>query len=72
MGANKFYYRGEADDATGLEEVVEPWLEGVQESIRKCIKDIKKMDQEKFDEMMKEENVEEKAKESAIEEKAVE
>jgi len=29
LGATKFYYRGEADDATGLEEVVEPWLEGI-------------------------------------------
>tara|TARA_B110000285_G_C14690466_1_gene408839 strand:- start:210 stop:383 length:174 start_codon:yes stop_codon:yes gene_type:complete len=24
-----FYYRGEADDATSLELVVEPWLDGI-------------------------------------------
>lgn len=30
LGAQKFYHRGEADDATGLESVVEPWLEGLQ------------------------------------------
>lgn len=34
LGAHKFYYRGEADDATNLEEVVEPWLEGIQKAMR--------------------------------------
>ena len=29
LGAKKFYYRAEADDATGLEAEVEPWLEGL-------------------------------------------
>lgn len=29
LGAKKYYYRGEADDATSLEIVVEPWLEGI-------------------------------------------
>jgi hypothetical protein len=29
LGAQPFYYRGEADDATSLELVVEPWLEGI-------------------------------------------
>jgi len=29
LGASKFYQRGEADEATSLELVVEPWLEGV-------------------------------------------
>lgn len=30
LGANTFYYNGEADDGTSLELVVEPWLEGIQ------------------------------------------
>ena len=34
LGAHKFYHRGEADDATNLEEVVEPWLEGIQKAMR--------------------------------------
>ena len=29
LGAKKYYHRGEADDATSLELVVEPWLEGL-------------------------------------------
>ena len=59
LGAKKFYYRGEADDATGLEEAVEPWLEGVQEAVRKCVQDVRKIDDQTFLEMMKEEDVEE-------------
>ena len=34
LGAQKFYHRGEADDATSLELVVEPWLEGLQKEMR--------------------------------------
>ena len=34
LGAKKYYYRGEADDATSLELVVEPWLEGIQKAMR--------------------------------------
>ena len=33
LGAHKFYHRGEADEATSLELVVEPWLEGVWSAI---------------------------------------
>ena len=29
LGAVPFYYRGEADDATSLELVVEPWIGGI-------------------------------------------
>lgn len=29
LGAKKYYYKGEADDGTSLELVVEPWLEGI-------------------------------------------
>ena len=35
LGAQEFYYRGEADDATSLEPVVEPWLEGLQADVEK-------------------------------------
>lgn len=35
LGANIFYSRGEADDAIGLEAVVEPWLEGLGEALEK-------------------------------------
>ena len=41
LGANKFYNRGEADEATSLELVVEPWLEGVTPAIDKQIKKMK-------------------------------
>lgn len=34
LGAKKYYHRGEADDATSLELVVEPWLEGLQQEMR--------------------------------------
>ena len=35
LGAQEFYYRGEADDATSLELVVEPWLEGLPSALEK-------------------------------------
>lgn len=41
IGAKKFYQRGEADDAYGLEIVVEPWIEGLYPVLEKKIKDIK-------------------------------
>eukprot|EP00761_Pharyngomonas_kirbyi_P001513 gb/GECH01001517.1/.p1 GENE.gb/GECH01001517.1/~~gb/GECH01001517.1/.p1 ORF type:complete len:671 (+),score=159.66 gb/GECH01001517.1/:1-2013(+) len=33
IGATRFYDRGEADDATGLEDVVEPWIDGLWNAI---------------------------------------
>eukprot|EP01088_Endostelium_zonatum_P008984 TRINITY_DN22178_c0_g1_i1.p1 TRINITY_DN22178_c0_g1~~TRINITY_DN22178_c0_g1_i1.p1 ORF type:complete len:815 (-),score=223.72 TRINITY_DN22178_c0_g1_i1:77-2521(-) len=36
LGATKFLARGEADDATGLEDVVEPWIDDLFE----CLNDI--------------------------------
>jgi hypothetical protein len=29
LGAQSFYYRGEADDATLMEAAIEPWLDGI-------------------------------------------
>jgi methionine synthase reductase len=37
LGAKFFYNKGEADEATGLEDVVEPWLEGLYPAIKKQI-----------------------------------
>ena len=34
LGAKKFYYRGEADDATNLALVVEPWLSGLPQALK--------------------------------------
>lgn len=34
LGAIPFYDRGDADDGTGLEEVVEPWIEGLWDALR--------------------------------------
>jgi sulfite reductase alpha subunit-like flavoprotein len=35
LGAQRFYKKGEADDAYGLEMVVEPWIEGLYKEIEK-------------------------------------
>eukprot|EP00163_Fabomonas_tropica_P030858 TRINITY_DN7144_c0_g1_i2.p1 TRINITY_DN7144_c0_g1~~TRINITY_DN7144_c0_g1_i2.p1 ORF type:complete len:745 (-),score=144.72 TRINITY_DN7144_c0_g1_i2:95-2287(-) len=35
-GAQEFYQRGEADDATGLEAVVEPWIAGLWPALDKA------------------------------------
>ena len=35
MGASRFQNRGDADDGTGLENVVEPWLENLWTSLKK-------------------------------------
>jgi hypothetical protein len=43
LGAHKFYHRGEADDATSLELVVEPWMEGIQPAMREQWDQIRKL-----------------------------
>ncbi|ORX90107.1 riboflavin synthase domain-like protein [Basidiobolus meristosporus CBS 931.73] len=35
VGATPFYPRGLADDATGLEEIVDPWIEGLWDALAK-------------------------------------
>ena len=52
LGAQKFYIRGEADEATSLELVVEPWLEGVWTAIDKEFKKIKFLSTEKVKELL--------------------
>lgn len=37
LGAQRFYRCGWADDGTGLEEVVEPWCEGLQAALKACL-----------------------------------
>lgn len=52
LGAQKFYYRGEADEATSLELVVEPWLEEVTFAIDTQIKKLKALPIEKVKELL--------------------
>ncbi|CAN7988129.1 unnamed protein product [Ixodes pacificus] len=37
LGAESFYETGYADDAVGLELVVEPWIEGLWQALRDCL-----------------------------------
>ncbi|CAN7945350.1 unnamed protein product, partial [Ixodes hexagonus] len=37
LGAQSFYSTGYADDAVGLELVVEPWIEGLWQALRDCL-----------------------------------
>jgi hypothetical protein len=53
LGATCFYKRGEADDATSLELVVEPWVEGCPAAIKKQIEEISHMSSEKIDPILK-------------------
>ncbi|XP_076064807.1 methionine synthase reductase-like [Oratosquilla oratoria] len=40
LGAKRFYECGWADDGTGLEEVVEPWTEGLLQSLQKHLMNV--------------------------------
>lgn len=53
LGATEFYYKGEADDATGLEEVVEPWLENIEKEVQDIDKKIAAYSDDKRTEMLK-------------------
>lgn len=37
LGAKHFYDTGHADDAVGLELVVEPWIDGLWDAVKKCL-----------------------------------
>lgn len=37
LGAKPFYKTGYADDAVGLELVVDPWIEGLWTAVKKCV-----------------------------------
>lgn len=37
LGAKHFYNTGHADDAVGLELVVEPWIDGLWDAVKKCL-----------------------------------
>ena len=52
LSAHKFYARGEADEATSLELVVEPWLEGVIPAIKAEVDRLKKLPKETIKEML--------------------
>ena len=52
MSAQKFYARGEADEATSLELVVEPWLEGVIPAIKAEVERLKKLPKETIKELL--------------------
>lgn len=53
LGAQKFYHRGEADDATSLELVVEPWLEGLQQEMRDMWDKIRSFTPEQLEEVQR-------------------
>ena len=53
LGAKKYYHRGEADDATSLELVVEPWLEGLQQEMRAMWDQIRLLSNEQLGEITK-------------------
>lgn len=54
LGATPFYYRAEADEAVGLEQTVEPWLEGLPEALEDVKKTINKMNPEEKQERLQE------------------
>ena len=53
LGAKKYYHRGEADDATSLELVVEPWLEGLHQEMRAMWDQIRLFESQRLAEILK-------------------
>ncbi|MBN3304028.1 MTRR reductase, partial [Amia calva] len=49
LGAKHFYATGHADDGVGLELVVDPWIEGLWEAIRKAYSNMSDPNQERND-----------------------
>ncbi|KAI7792808.1 methionine synthase reductase [Triplophysa rosa] len=46
LGAKHFYATGHADDGTGLEVVVDPWIEGLWEAVKKVFANMSTADQQ--------------------------
>lgn len=59
LGAQTFYYRAEADEATSLEIEVEPWLEGVGKAVLDQLEIIKQLPAETVSKMLAPEPLEE-------------
>ena len=53
LGANSFHPRAEADEATGLEDVIEPWLENIGSLLVSQSKKMKEMPEEELLEKLK-------------------
>lgn len=56
MGAVKFYRRGDADDGTGMDQVVEPWLKGLWGALKDTTRDMdweEEVEEKKIEEVVK-------------------
>lgn len=63
LGAHAFYPRGEADEATSLELVVEPWLEKLPQALKKEAARLKSLCKNEVERMLTPVVIEEKAAE---------
>jgi len=49
LGAVQFYHKGEADDATSLELVVEPWIGGIDAALEEVHGKVDALTQDEID-----------------------
>ena len=54
LGASPFYYRAEADDAIGLEQAIEPWLEGLPTALCDQLSKIRKLSADQTQKLLEE------------------